>query len=44
MTDNRFSRREFMKWMGAGAAGVGLPVALSGCATTRRPNPSAASS
>jgi sulfide dehydrogenase [flavocytochrome c] flavoprotein chain len=34
MTDNRFSRREFMKWMGAGAAGVGLPAALSGCAST----------
>jgi sulfide dehydrogenase [flavocytochrome c] flavoprotein subunit len=34
MTDNRFSRREFMKWMGAGAAGIGVPAALSGCVTT----------
>ena len=31
---NTFSRRDFIKLIGAGAAGAGLPALLSGCATT----------
>jgi sulfite dehydrogenase len=34
-----FSRRDFIKLIGAGAAGAGLPAALSGCATTPAPPP-----
>ncbi|MET0218298.1 MAG: NAD(P)/FAD-dependent oxidoreductase [Burkholderiales bacterium] len=31
---NTFSRRDFIKLIGAGAAGAGFPALLSGCATT----------
>jgi sulfite dehydrogenase len=37
--NNAYSRRDFIKLVGAGTAGLGLPAVLNGCATTPEPPP-----